>query len=649
MTVQTSQRGRTLIVRAGRGHRPAPPGRSYAPIFGLAVVLVLSAVAVVPLLSRRINPYDEGLIAYGAEQVLRGRVPSVDFYSPYGPGVFYLVAAAYRLFGTRLLVERWVAGALIIAVGALGYWLLVSRETSAPAARGIPLRRVSGGAGDSTGRHPRFSRMISGEARLVAISAAAGLLVVLTLVSGWWYTPVNSGALALMLLSGLALQRGLAGGTRVWAVATGVAGGILLLWRLLFGGALLMANALAWALMAGDGARARRPNSRWVEILAMLATAGAIALPVYGVMISMGGRRTVQSLFVWPLTSTGAADLPWPTFSIKPPRTDISSLSHLAAATHGAAFYYGVVAIALLLWRVSLGPLRSADRRLGLWLLLMLPPLFLYGNGRTDYAHITPLLTLSLLLAGLCLDSGLAVASRPGSDHATSLTATPQAEHPNRRGRLRVALNAAARLVLSGESFRCFWQGVGLLTWAASVLLLTPTILYSWSMVWATPGRTPLELPGPRGAGVYPSFRAGRQYRALVPLIHQYVAPAQTIFSGTSRHDIFLTNDILLYFLADRDAPTYYWCLEAGVTTSAPVQKEMLAEMSRGAVAAAVVWTAPKVAEKNAGAQSSRVFLVDDWLKREFSPLWLPGLFYDLRIRNLLWSQGMSDQGLRRR
>src|SRR3954452_5779330 len=135
--VQTPSRGRTLIVRAGRNARPllTPQG---VPALGLAAVLLLSFLIVLPMVPRTINPYDEGMVAYGAERVLNGHRPAVDFYSPYGPGVFYLIAAAYRLFGTRLLVERWVAALLLVAVGGLAYLLLAARRDTSGAGAPMP-------------------------------------------------------------------------------------------------------------------------------------------------------------------------------------------------------------------------------------------------------------------------------------------------------------------------------------------------------------------------------------------------------------------------------------------------------------------------------------------------------------------------------
>lgn len=50
--------------------------------------------------------YDEGLACVGAETVLRGGLIYRDFWTAYGPGQYYLLAGAFRVFGTTLLVAR---------------------------------------------------------------------------------------------------------------------------------------------------------------------------------------------------------------------------------------------------------------------------------------------------------------------------------------------------------------------------------------------------------------------------------------------------------------------------------------------------------------------------------------------------------------
>ena len=50
----------------------------------------------------RANVYDEGLIALGAVEVLEGRWPLIDFYTPYPPAAFFALALIYQFLGASL-------------------------------------------------------------------------------------------------------------------------------------------------------------------------------------------------------------------------------------------------------------------------------------------------------------------------------------------------------------------------------------------------------------------------------------------------------------------------------------------------------------------------------------------------------------------
>ena len=232
-----------------------------------------------------------------------------DFYSPYGPGVSTTAAAAYRLFGTRLLVERWVTALLLIAVGGLSYVLLARRrgkrappetggsgDAAAPGSmrRDVPAAADHGAAyGSARTRFGRWQALR--EIRHLIIAGLAALTVVLLLASGWWYTPVNGGILALVLLSGLALQQGLGdrkpgmggsgrrgGGDRDDLAADVRRGAADSQW-------------MTWAVtVAGEPAEVRQQN-RNLGLAAMAAAAVAIALPVYAGLIAAGGRRSWMS------------------------------------------------------------------------------------------------------------------------------------------------------------------------------------------------------------------------------------------------------------------------------------------------------------------------------------------------------------------
>jgi hypothetical protein len=75
-----------------------------------------------------INYYDEGVVAYGAQSVLQGRLPYRDFWTLYGPGQFYLVALFFSIFGDSFDVFRAV-GVLVFIFLMLYTGGIVSRLT----------------------------------------------------------------------------------------------------------------------------------------------------------------------------------------------------------------------------------------------------------------------------------------------------------------------------------------------------------------------------------------------------------------------------------------------------------------------------------------------------------------------------------------
>jgi hypothetical protein len=50
--------------------------------------------------------YDEGFSVYGAERLLNGEIPYRDFLALHSPGIYYLQAGLFKLFGSSIIVER---------------------------------------------------------------------------------------------------------------------------------------------------------------------------------------------------------------------------------------------------------------------------------------------------------------------------------------------------------------------------------------------------------------------------------------------------------------------------------------------------------------------------------------------------------------
>jgi hypothetical protein len=71
----------------------------------LMVFFACLAYLFIPLRFSSLEP-DEGIVLQGAERVLHGQVPYLDFFSFYTPGSFYFLALWLRIFGDSFAVAR---------------------------------------------------------------------------------------------------------------------------------------------------------------------------------------------------------------------------------------------------------------------------------------------------------------------------------------------------------------------------------------------------------------------------------------------------------------------------------------------------------------------------------------------------------------
>jgi hypothetical protein len=488
------------------------------------------------------DPYDEGLVANGAALALGGRLPAVDYYAPYPPGAFVTLALAYRVWGTRLLVERWFATTLGALVGCLGFWLI------AP----------------------------PGGQRAAQWGWAAAWLASLTialLAGERWLTPVNGGALVFVLATGLGLRASLPRGRPWAALLCGALSGGAMLWRLDFGIYALGASLVIWTVYAGAAARPSLSRQQSAAGAASMGLGVVLASgPPLVWILARGGRRAAASLFWWPLAGTAAARLPW--------------------IRHWDTFLVPLVALFLFVAaapHLGRAPLRAA---MALWILLVGLGLLSYAMGRTDAVHLLPLLVFSLLLTALSAGDG-----RPTLAPAEA-SGCPQ---PGRYGRPSPGGSHVSALV--------FLALVGVVAVEPLRLFLeAPALRVAHAAA----------LPGARGDGIYPAPSLARDYAPLLAYLKQEAPPGAPLFCGTYRHDLFLRNDNLLYFLSARAPGTYFWCLDAGVTTTEPVQAEMIRELEAARVEVVVISTAQTHREFNVASRNSDVSLLDDYLRRHY-------------------------------
>jgi len=111
------------------------------PRYAFAIAMLTLAIAVVyaaQFAYLRMIPDDEGILAYSAEQVLRGGWPHIDYLEPYTGGQAFLHAAAFKLLGVKLSVLRVVALGLFGA-SQLAFYYICQRIVAPLAAAALTL------------------------------------------------------------------------------------------------------------------------------------------------------------------------------------------------------------------------------------------------------------------------------------------------------------------------------------------------------------------------------------------------------------------------------------------------------------------------------------------------------------------------------
>jgi len=96
------------------------------PAAGIAALLVFLALTVSPVL----NPpkWDEYIVVYDAHRVVMGQVPYRDFFNFIPPGIFFFLAAVFRLVGRSSIgIARWASVCTVLFGTALTWRALKYR------------------------------------------------------------------------------------------------------------------------------------------------------------------------------------------------------------------------------------------------------------------------------------------------------------------------------------------------------------------------------------------------------------------------------------------------------------------------------------------------------------------------------------------
>lgn len=110
--------------------------------------LLAAGLAVVAIGALRAGHfYDEGVVAYGAERIVRGEVPYRDFWHFMAPGAIYYFAGLFDLFGISIATARAGAAAapaaVLVVLHRLGRRFLTERDAALFAAAYVAIAAAS--------------------------------------------------------------------------------------------------------------------------------------------------------------------------------------------------------------------------------------------------------------------------------------------------------------------------------------------------------------------------------------------------------------------------------------------------------------------------------------------------------------------------
>jgi hypothetical protein len=104
--------------------------------------------------------------------------------------------------------------------------------------------------------------------------------------------------------------------------------------------------------------------------------------------------------------------------------------------------------------------------------------------------------------------------------------------------------------------------------------------------------------------------------------VRSRVPPGAPVFVANPRFDLVNVGNPLVYVLVGRPNPTRYDVMQPGVVTTAPVQREIVADLQRSQPRLVIRWLSPVADQRfdNGAGRSSGVHLLDRYLAHTYAP-----------------------------
>jgi len=530
-------------------------------------IFVVAFMFLVATVQRAVNPYDEGLILFGATRVLSGDTIYRDFYAIYGPAQFYVLAALFKLFGSSVLVERIWDLLLRASIVVVVYLIVSSAWTRKRAILVAALTCLWLSYFENYG-YPVFPCLLF------------SLLSVYCLVSIHW-----------------GQER------RALLFAAGVCAGITILFRHDVGIATIAAGMVVLGLFHFVRGRGRETNAFVRSATFYLAGAALPVVPTFLLLLSAGAAHDMLAELVLIPASTYVRmrSLPFPSVAVM-----VHDITHLKLRQNDQtpAVYlpiFGVVcgvARVVRLWkdqRSAASVVEGGVTSQRVWVLVHLTLFtilfFFKGWVRPTATQMALAIVPSLVILGTShfrfRYSIINVISAVGIASVVIVSMAP-------------IWNSLARVAQN-------------LVWAFNINV--PSTGFLASLRTGDYGRC---SPSTGLERIRCFYFPEEQLRAVV-YVEQHTRRNEPIFVGLSRHDKTPGNDILFYFLAKRPSATKWHQFDPGLQSTAPIQLRIVSELSRLWPRYVILSPIRSLDEEpNESARSSGVTILDQFIHRNY-------------------------------
>ncbi|MCK5740654.1 MAG: hypothetical protein KAH48_00440, partial [Chlorobi bacterium] len=129
------------------------------------------------------------------------------------------------------------------------------------------------------------------------------------------------------------------------------------------------------------------------------------------------------------------------------------------------------------------------------------------------------------------------------------------------------------------------------------------------------------ELTADKASGVVVDREWGENFDEMISFMQSEIPAEEKIYVGNYSHDRILLNDIMIYYISGRASGTKYHELHPGVSTTKPVQKEMIEELKNNSVNYIVLCDNNEFLEPNKSSISSGVHLLDEYIAENYREL----------------------------